>query len=224
MGSGSDEVEQLRRQADQSREDLGETVGALAYKADVKNRGKEVITDKKEVIMEKVETLKSKLPGAGEGEGGIGETIKSKLPSGEDVGEKIDALKSKVPGVGDAAASIGDATPSKDDIKGKVRSAAEAANDHPVAVTVGAAAAGLVAGLALPETDLEREKIGPAAQSAREQIQTGAQEAVQHAKQVARDAATSAAEAVKQAGQEHGGKLGEIAQGTAEKAREQVKP
>jgi hypothetical protein len=81
-----------------------------------------------------------------------------------------------------------------------------------------------VAGLALPDTDLEREKIAPAARSAREQIQSGAQEAVAHAKQVARVAVTSAAEAVKQAGQEHGGTLGEIAQGTAEKACKQVKP
>ena len=69
MGSGSDEVEQLRQEADWQREDLGQTVGALAYKADVKNRGKEALEDKKEALMEKVDDLKTKVPGVGGGEG-----------------------------------------------------------------------------------------------------------------------------------------------------------
>jgi len=114
MGPGSDEVEDIRRQIDESREHLGESVGALAYKADLKNRGKEAIDDKKEAIMEKVDALKSKVTG----DGGVGETVKSKLPdgdavkaklpSGEDVSEKVVTLKSKLPdGVGDAAARIG---------------------------------------------------------------------------------------------------------------------
>ena len=51
MGSRSDEVEDIRREIDETRENLGADVGALAYKADVKNRGKEVIEDKKEVVM-----------------------------------------------------------------------------------------------------------------------------------------------------------------------------
>jgi len=65
MGSGSNEVDELRRQVDESRENLGEAVGALAYKADVKNRGQEAISDKKEAVMEKVEELKSKVSGGG---------------------------------------------------------------------------------------------------------------------------------------------------------------
>jgi ElaB/YqjD/DUF883 family membrane-anchored ribosome-binding protein len=107
--------------------------------------------------MEKVDELKGKLPG-GDGEGGIGETIKTKLPSGEDVSDKVDALKSKMPdGVGEAASRVGDKAPSRDDVKAKAQEAAATAGEHPIAVAAGAAVAGLAAGLALPETDLERQ-------------------------------------------------------------------
>ena len=226
MGSGSDEVDEIRQQIEESRENLGAAVGALAYKADVKNRGKEAIDDKKEAIMEKVEALKSKV--TGDGEGSIGETVKAKLPSGEDVkaklpdradvSEKVDAMKSKLPD------SVTDAAPSAEDLKRKAQDAAGATHDHPLAVTAGAAAAGLVAGLALPETDLEREKLGPTARQVREQVQGSAQDVIEHARQAARQAVAGAADAVQNKGQEHGGKLGEIASNAAETTREQVAP
>ena len=226
MGPGSDEVDEIRQQIDESRENLGSAVGALAYKADVKNRGKEAIEDKKEAVMEKVDDLKSKLPGAGDGEGSIGETIKSKLPDGDAIKSKLpdaDAIKSKLPGgVADAAGRIGDATPSKDDIKRKAQDVAGSASEHPVAVVAGAAAAGLVAGLALPKTDLEREKLAPAAHNVRAEVQGSVQEAVEQAKSAAQDVASNVAEAVKEKGQQQGGKVGDIAQKAADKTREQV--
>jgi ElaB/YqjD/DUF883 family membrane-anchored ribosome-binding protein len=236
MGPGSDEVEDIRQQIDESRENLGSAVGALAYKADVKNRGKEAIEDKKEAIMEKVDDLKSRLPAGGDGEGSMGETIKSKLPDGDAIKSKLpdgdaiksklpdaDAIKSKLPGgVADAAGRIGDATPSKDDIKRKTQDVAGSASEHPVAVVAGAAAAGLVAGLALPKTDLEREKLAPAAHNVRAEVQGSVQEAVEQAKSAAQDVASNVAEAVKEKGQQQGGKVGDIAQKAADKTREQV--
>jgi gas vesicle protein len=228
MGPGSDEVEDIRQQIEESRENLGNAVGALAYKADVKNRGKEAIEDKKEAIMEKVDDLKSKLPGTGDGAGSIGETIKSKLPDGDAIKSKLpdaDAIKSKLPGgVGDSAGRIGDATPSKDAVKRRAQAAADGASEHPIAVVAGAAAAGLVAGLALPETDVEREKLGPAAQNARAEVQGRAQEAIEQAKSAAQDIAGSVADTVKEKGQEQGGKVGDIAEKAADKTREQVQP
>jgi ElaB/YqjD/DUF883 family membrane-anchored ribosome-binding protein len=226
MGPGSDEVEDIRQQIEESRENLGSAVGALAYKADVKNRGKEAIEDKKEAIMEKVDDLKSRLPAGGDGEGSMGETIKSKLPDGDAIKSKLpdaDAIKSKLPGgVADAAGRIGDATPSKDDIKRKTQDVAGSASEHPVAVVAGAAAAGLVAGLALPKTDLEREKLAPAAHNVRAEVQGSVQEAVEQAKSAAQDVASNVAEAVKEKGQQQGGKVGDIAQKAADKTREQV--
>lgn len=226
MGSGSEEVEEIRRQIDETREKLGDSVAALAYKADVKNRGKEAIEDKKEVVMEKVDELRSKASGAGDGEGGIGESVRSKLPDGGAIKEKLpdsEAMRSKLPdGVGDAAGRLGDATPSKEDVRQKAQDAAETASGKPAAVVAGAAAAGLAAGLALPETELEREKIGPAAQDARRQAQSKVQDTVEQVKGAVRDAAESVAGAVREQGREQDGKVGEMAEKAADKTHEQV--
>ena len=235
MGSGSDEIDELRRQIDESRENLGASVGALAYKADIKHRGQEVISDKKEAVMEKVEELKAKVSGGGDGNG-VGATVKDKLPDGEALKAKLpdgealkaklpdgEALKAKLPdGVGDAAGRISDTAPSKDDVKQKAHAVAETARENPLAVVAGAAAAGLAAGLALPETDLEREKLGPAAQDARQQVETKVRDTVQQAKASAQDAAQTAAQAVKEKGQQHGGKVGELAETAADKTQEKI--
>ncbi len=227
MGSGSDEVDELRQQIDESRENLGASVGALAYKADVKNRGQEAISDKKEAVMEKVDELKSKVSGDGNG-GGIGATMKDKLPDGESIKSKLpdgEAMKAKVPGsVGDAAGRIGEAAPSKEDVKQKAQAAADTAKDNPIAVVAGAAAAGLAAGLALPETEIERQKVGPVAQDARQQVESKVKETVQQAKSSAQDAAQTAASAVKEKGQQQGGKVGEVAEKAADKTHEKVSP
>jgi hypothetical protein len=238
MGAGSDEVDEIRQQIDESRKNLGAAVGALAYKADVKNRGKELLEGKKEVVMEKVDDLKSKLPGGdsdGGGEGGLADKVKSKLPSGDDVSEKVDALKAKVPdsdalkaklpdGVSDAADKIADKTPSKEDAKAKAQDASGFAAEHPVAVAAGAAVAGLAAGIALPETDLERQKLKPHAQQARAEVTGRVQETVEQVKSGAQDAASSVADAVKEQGQQQGGKVGEVAEKAADKAQEKVDP
>jgi gas vesicle protein len=217
VGPGPDEVDEIRRQIDESRQNLGAAVGALAYKADIKNRGKELLADKKEAVMEKVDELKSKLPSGGDSEGGMGETIKSKLPDPE-------AIKSKLPDGETIKAKLPDGAPSTDDVKAKAQQAAGVAHDHPLAVTAGAAAAGLVAGLALPETDLEREKLAPTAQKVRADVQGRVQDTVEQVKHGAKDAVGSVAEAVKDKGQEHGGKVGEMAEKAADKTQEKVDP
>jgi ElaB/YqjD/DUF883 family membrane-anchored ribosome-binding protein len=227
MGTGSDEVDELRQQIDETRENLGAAVGALAYKADVKNRGREAIEDKKEVLMEKVDELKSKVSG-GDDQGAMGEKLRSKLPDADAIKAKLpagDAIKSKVPdGIADAAGRIGDAAPSKEDVKQKAQAVADTARENPLAAVAGAAAAGLAAGLALPETDLEREKVGPAAQDARQQVESKVKDTVQQAKSTAQDAAQSVAGVVKEQGQQQDGKIGELAETAADKTQEQVAP
>ena len=228
MGSGSDEeVAAIRQEIDETRENLGEAVGALAYKADVKNRGKEVIEDKKEMVMEKVDELKGKVTGD-EGQPGLAGKVKDKVPDGGAIKDKLpsgEGIKEKMPsGLGDATSTIGDKTPSTQDVKEKASGLAAKAGEHPAAVAGGAAVAGLAAGLALPETDLEREKLKPHAQQAREQVQTKAQETVQQVKSGVQDAAGSVADTVKEQGQQQGGKVGEMAEKAADKTQDKVGP
>jgi len=198
MGSRSDEVEQLRREIDATREDLGESVGALAYKADVKNRGKEALEDKKEVVMQKVDEVKGKLPST--------DAMKDKLPDGQ-------GLKDKLP----------DGAPSKEDIKAKAQDAAETVRQNPAAVAGAAAVAGLAAGLALPETEIERQKVKPAAQDARRQAIERVQETVQQVKSGAQDAAGSVADAVKEQARQQDGKVGELPEKAADKTQDKVR-
>ncbi len=246
MGPGPDEVnevEELRQEIDESRENLGAAVGALAYKADVKNRGKEAISDKKEELMEKV---KSKVPGVGGGSdspgnegGGISEKVKSKLPSGDQVSGKVDDLKSKLPGggeggegegggMGEKVKSVGGAAPSKEELKGKAQGAAETARDNPAVVAAGAVAAGLAAGLALPQTDAEREKLAPKAQQLREDAETRVKEKVDQAKaavnvaEQAKSLAQTAAGAVREKGEQQEGSLGDVLEKAADRADEKI--
>jgi ElaB/YqjD/DUF883 family membrane-anchored ribosome-binding protein len=206
-------------------------VGALAYKADVKNRGKEALEDKKEALMEKVDEVKSKVPGVGNGSGDTysdssGSSIKDKLPDGQAIKDKLpdrEALKAKVPdSVSDAKNRVAEATPSKEDVKAKAQAAAETAKDNPVALVAGAAAAGLAAGVAIPQTDIEKEKLGPPAQQARQNIETKVKDTVGQAKSSAQEAVQGVAGAVKEKGQEQGGKVGELAEKAADKTQERV--
>ena len=219
MGPGSDEVDELRQEIDQTRENLGSAVGALAYKADVKNRGKEVIEDNKEVVMQKVDELKTKVPGVANSDGadgpGMSEKVKDKLPDPQAVKDKLpdgQALKDKLP----------DGAPSTQDVKAKAQSAADAASHKPLAVAAGAAAVGLAAGLAIPETELERQQLAPHAQAARQQAEGKVHDTVAQVKSGAQDAASNVADAVKEKGQEQGGKIGEVAEKAADKTHEQV--
>lgn len=50
--------EQLRREIEETREDLGDTAAALASKTDVKARAKEKVEDLKQTATEKTESIK----------------------------------------------------------------------------------------------------------------------------------------------------------------------
>jgi hypothetical protein len=57
-----EEPAQIRQQIENTRAQMGETVDALAYKADVKERAKDAISDKKDKAMETLTQTKDRLP------------------------------------------------------------------------------------------------------------------------------------------------------------------
>jgi Protein of unknown function (DUF3618) len=60
--------EELRREIEATREDLGDTAAALASKTDVKARAKEKVEDLKQTATEKTESIKeAAFSGTGEG-------------------------------------------------------------------------------------------------------------------------------------------------------------
>jgi len=127
----------------------------------------------------------------------------------ENVQGKKDAVKDKVQSV---MGSADEATPSAGEVKQKGRQAVSTAQENPLGLAIGAVAAGFIAGMLIPSTRVEDEKIGDTADQVKDQIKETAAEAVDRGKQVAQDAAQSAQETAKQSGQQQAQELASSAQ------------
>ncbi|HEX2415347.1 MAG TPA: DUF3618 domain-containing protein [Thermoleophilaceae bacterium] len=164
------EPDTIRREIEQQRDEMSETVDALGYKADVKTRTKEAISDRK------------------------------------------DALVSKVSGN----------TPDSGDVKQGAKRAAGVAQENPLGLAIGAAAVGFVAGMLIPSTSVEDEKVGPLADQVKEKAKETGQEAMERGKQVAEEAAESAKSTVQESGQQHAEELRQSAADKAGETRERA--
>jgi len=171
----------IRRDIEETRERMGDTVDALGYKTDVKSRAKESVTGR-------VDTVKEKL-----------------------VGAKDSAM---------------DVAPSTGDVKSGARQAVGVAQENPLGLAVGAVAGGFLAGMLIPSTRVENERLGPMADQVKDQIKETGQEALEHGKAVVSETASSAADAAKQTaqeqGSEHASQLRDSAQDSAQQTKERV--
>jgi len=162
-----EDPDRIRREIEQTREEMGETVGALGYKADVKSRAKDNLREKKEAVV----------------------GVKDRIVGG---------------------------TPDGGEVKDKARQARSIAQENPLGLAIGAVAVGFIAGMLIPSTRVEDEKIGSVADDVKDKVRETGQEALEHGKQVAQDAAQSAQETVKESGQEHARQVNERAQQRAQ--------
>ena len=105
----------------------------------------------------------------------------------EAISDKVDSVKSTFTG----------ATPSSGDMKQGAQQAVGIAKENPLGLAIGATALGFVAGLLIPSTKIEDERIGPMADQVKDQAKEMGQEAVERGKHVAEQAA----ETVKEEGQ-----------------------
>ena len=142
-----EDPDRIRREIEQTRAEMGDTVDALGYKTDVKARAK----------------------------------------------DRVVGVKDRVVG----------ATPDTGDVKDQARKAKGVAQENPLGLAVGAVAVGFLAGLLIPATRVEDEKLGPVADDVKERAKETGQEALERGKQVAQDAAQTAQES----GREHAEEL-----------------
>jgi hypothetical protein len=185
MGQDPDAI---RQDIEQTRADLGETVGAVGYKADVPSRGKDAVSDK-------VENMKSK------------------------VSDTATRAKEAVTGAADRAS---DATPSRGQVKQTTRRAAGMARENPLGLAIGATALGFLAGLAVPSTRVEDEKLGRVSDQVMDKVKETGQEALDRGKQVAQEVASTAAETAKDKTQEQGQELADSAKQHAQDVGDQA--
>ena len=147
-----EDPDRIREEIVQTRLEMGETVDALGYKADVKARTK----------------------------------------------DRVVGVKDRVVG----------ATPDTGDVKRQARRAKSVAEENPLGLAVGAVAVGFLAGMLIPSTRVEDEKMGSLSDDVIERAKETGQEALERGKQVAQDAAETA----KESGREHADELKTTAQ------------
>jgi Protein of unknown function (DUF3618) len=193
MGQDPDAI---RQEIERTRSEMTETVAAIGYKADVPARTREAVADKADAMRSKVTGAASRAKEAVSG-------------TASRIGDRA----------GEASARAGDATPSTGDVKRTARRAGGLAQENPLGLAIGAAAVGFLAGLALPRTRVEDERIGPVADQAKQTAKQLGQEAMDRGKQVAQEAAGTAAQTARQRAQEEGQDLAASARDSAQSLR-----
>ena len=189
MGQDPDAI---RQDIEQTRAEMGETVEAIGYKADVPSRAKDAVS-------EKVENVKSK------------------------VSDTATRAKEAVTGTTSQVSNrVADATPSSGQVKQQARRTAGLAKENPLGLAIGAAALGFLAGLAVPSTKVEDEKLGPMADQVKDKVKETGQEALDRGKQVAQEVASTAADTAKSSAQEHGQGLAESAKQSAQDVKSEA--
>jgi ElaB/YqjD/DUF883 family membrane-anchored ribosome-binding protein len=186
-----EDPDRIRREIEQTRAEMGETVDALGYKTDVKARAKDSIQDKKESVMGVASSAKDRLVGAGS------------------------SAKDSVAGVGQ---TVGDKTPDSQQVKQQAKRAKSVAQENPLGLAVGSLAVGFLAGMLIPSTRVEDEKMGQLSDDVIDRAKETGQEALERGKQVAQEAAQSAQETVKDSGAQQAQELKGSAQDHAQEA------
>ena len=182
----------IREDIEQTRAEMSETVEAIGYKADVPSRAKDAVS-------EKVDNVKSKVS--------------------DTATRAKEAVTGTTSRVGDR---VVDATPSGGQVKQQARRTAGLAKENPLGLAIGAAAIGFLAGLAVPSTRVEDERLGPVADQVKDKVKETGQEAMDRGKQVAQEVASSAADTAKSSTKEHGQELADSARQSAQDVRSEA--
>jgi ElaB/YqjD/DUF883 family membrane-anchored ribosome-binding protein len=181
MGQDPDAI---REDIAQTRADMGETVEAVGYKADVPSRAKDKVSEKMDSAKNKVSGTATRAKDA---------VVGTASRAGDTVSE--------------TTSRVGDATPSGGQVKQQAKRAVGLAQENPLGLGIGAVALGFLAGLAVPSTRVEDERLGPVADQVKDKVKETGQEALDRGKQVAHEAASTAADTAKEQTQEQGQEL-----------------
>ncbi len=209
MGKDSSEI---RREIEQTRARMGDTVEALGYKADVPSRVKEAVHDKvdtvKGTIGGVVDGVKDALGAAtgkvGNALGGAKDTVSTKISSvGDAVGDTTGKVGDVTSSLSEKVGAVTDKLPSGDDVKYAAQRGVGIVAENPLGLTLGALAIGFLAGLLTPVTDFEREKVGPIRDDLLDRAQSVGSDVIEHGKQVLQETVQSAVQTAQQSAQTH---------------------
>jgi ElaB/YqjD/DUF883 family membrane-anchored ribosome-binding protein len=163
-----------------------------------------------DTIRDEVEQTRERM---GETIDALGHKADVKGRTKERIGDTVEGVKERM---GMASGKMSDATPDTEQVKQGARRAAGVAQENPLGLAVGAMAAGFIAGMLIPSSRVEDEKLGPMADRVKDQAKETGQEALERGKEVAQ----SAVDTVTEEGQKHGERLAESAKESAGSIRE----
>jgi hypothetical protein len=211
MGKDSSEI---RREIEETRARMGDTVEALAYKADVPSRVKDAVDDRVETVKGTIsdvvdsvkETVASATSKVGSALGGAKRGAADTLSQTTDkMGDATSNVSSSVQEtVKNTVGSVAGKLPSTDDVKSVAQRGVGIATENPLGLALGALAVGFLAGLAAPVTDLERQTVGPIRDDLLERAKSAGSDALEHGKQVLQETAAAALGTAQQSAQTHG--------------------
>ncbi|HEY0392842.1 MAG TPA: DUF3618 domain-containing protein [Solirubrobacterales bacterium] len=138
----------------------------------------------------------------------------------ESVADKRDRLIRQVQGT---TGRVGDATPDGQQLKEGAKQAVGVAEENPIGLLLGGVAVGFLAGMLLPSTRIEDERVGPIADQVKETAAETGQEALDRGRDVAGQVAEQAVEGAKEAGQQAMETAKEASQKQAEEFKDSVK-
>jgi gas vesicle protein len=150
-------------------------------------------------------------------------SYKTDVPArvGDYVDDKKQTVKDKASGVKDAVTGTASrAVPSGEKL-GRIKDTAER---NPLGLVVGGVALGFVAGLLIPSTRMENERMGQASDRVMDAAKETAGQAVESGKQVVQEAAQTARESGREQGKELASNLQERAQQSTEAGSQQGSP
>ena len=163
------EPDAIRAEIAATRQRMGDAVEALAYKTDVKARTRDKIAEVSRIVTTATESFVAS------------------------VREPLDGETTEE-GAGMSTNTTGSTSASSQDWEDE----GGLLKRNPLAVAFGAAALGFLAGLLIPSTPAENDRLGPVADHVKQSARDAAQEAVGRGKAIAADAAASATAAVKE--------------------------
>lgn len=145
--------------------------------------------------------------------------VKSRVK--ESFSDKKERLRTQMSGT---ASRVGGATPDGEEVKEGARQVVGIAEENPIGLALGGLAAGFLAGMLLPSTQLEDRRVGPMADALKSQAKETAEEAVERGKEVTSQVTEQAVETAKEVGREEAEALrasaGEHAQEVGEATRQ----
>jgi outer membrane murein-binding lipoprotein Lpp len=169
----------IRREIEETRSEIGETVEALGYKADVRSRMKNDVVARRRRVIDRI-----KEPFVG---------VAEHTPSAYDIKQTAGQGAEQVKHTAEQGAE--QAVQASRQAVGMVR-------ENPLGLVIGASALGFIAGLMAPTTRIESEKLGEASTQLKDRAKEAGQEVLERGGEVVQETVQSAKDTAKQAAQE----------------------